>query len=72
MNITYYTIKDGKEIEVKSWREASHCIIDCDMDGDLFEAGMWVEKHKRTIADYNVFDTCTETPYIEVYKAKKN
>ena len=72
MNITFYTIKDDEEIEVESWKEATHCIIDCDMDGDLFKAGMWVERHKRAIADYVAFDTCTENPYVEVYKVKKN
>lgn len=71
MTITYYTIsEENEEIEVKSWKEASHCIIDCDCDGDLFKAGIWVEKHKRTIADYTAFDVCFDNPYVEVYKKR--
>lgn len=71
MTITFYTIsEENEEIEVKSWNEATHCIIDCDYDGDLFKAGMWVERHKRTIADFTAYDTCLDNPYVEVYKKR--
>lgn len=73
MNITFYTIKDCEEVEVSTWREATHCIINCDRETrqeDILEAGMWIEKHKRTIADYALNEAYGDTPWVEVYKAK--
>lgn len=75
MNITFYTIKDDEEIEVKSWKEATHCIIDCERETrmeDILEAGRWLEAHKRSIADYALYGAYGDTPYIEVHKAAKN
>lgn len=72
MNITFYRTEADEEIEVSSWREADHCIIDCDDANDLLEAGRWVEAHKRTIADYSVFGAYGSEPYVEVFKAAKN
>lgn len=72
MNITYYINKDDEEVQVNSWREADHCIIDCEDAVDLLEAGRWVESHKRTIADYSVFGAYGSEPYVEVHKAAKN
>lgn len=72
MNITFYSFNENhEEVEVKTWKESTHCIIDCDCPEDIFKAGMWVEKHKRTIADYAMYDACPDTPYIEVYKKRK-
>lgn len=74
MTITYYTMKGEEEVEVTTWREATHCIIDCDRETrqeDIFEAGMWIERHKRSIADYALHEAYGDMPYIEVYKAKK-
>jgi hypothetical protein len=72
MNVTYYKNEGGEEIEVKSWREADHCIIDCEDAVDLLEAGRWIEARKRTIADYSVFGAYGSEPYVEVHKAAKN
>ena len=76
MIITYYTLDENfdEEVEVGTWREATHCIIDIEQDSkeeDLFAAGMWVEKHKRTIADYSLHESKADCPYIEVFKLKK-
>lgn len=72
MNIEFYTMKDGEEVEVSTWREATHCFLNCDdatLQEDLLEAGMWLERHKRTIADYALYED-GERPWVEVYKAK--
>lgn len=72
MTITYYKNTDSEEIEVKTWQQADHCIIDCDDAVELLEAGRWIEAHKRTIADYSVFAAYGDSPYVEVHRLAKN
>lgn len=72
MNIIFYRNENNEEIEVKSWREADHCIIDCEDAVEILEAGRWIEAHKKSIADYSVFAAYGDRPYVEVHKAAKN
>lgn len=74
MDIEYYKMVDGEEVVVSTWREADSCIISCNRETrqeDLLEAGMWLEKHKRTIADYALNEAYGDTPWVEVFKARK-
>lgn len=75
MNITFYSFNEKhEEVEVKTWKEATHCTIDCERENrmeDILEAGRWIEAHKRTIVDYALYGAYGDTPYIEVYKAAK-
>ena len=76
MNITYYTINPdtGGETEVESWKECTHCILDLaggDRQQEILEAGIWVGIHKKDIADFALFDSWGDMPYVEVYKRRK-
>ena len=71
MNITFLKLANDEEVEVDSWEKATHCEISCDRETraeDLLEAGVWIGKHARSIADYTLFEPYSEEPYIEVHK----
>lgn len=70
MNITFYKLsQDGQEeIEVDNWRQAEYGEITCDSPDDLILAGMWLQKHARSIADYTLFEEKSNSPYIEFHK----
>lgn len=71
MNITFYKNEEGEELEVKSWREADHGVIDCGSPEDLIVAGMWLQSHRRSISDWDVFAQYSDAPYIEFNKVVK-
>ena len=73
MNITFtkQTTDDWgweQETEVETWAKAEHAVIDCDSLDELVEAGKWIAKHERTIADYEVHEIESGEPYIEIWK----
>lgn len=74
MTFTFLELtEDCEEIEVSSWKEATHCIIDCEQGNkelDLLQAGLWIQKNKKTIADYSLMEPKSDCPYIEIYKKK--
>lgn len=74
MTITHYKMtEEGEEMQVNTWREASHCIIDIDareLAEDSLAAGVWIGQNKRTIADYALHEPYSDAPYIEVYKKR--
>lgn len=59
-----------QETEVETWSKAEHAVIDCDTAEELLEAGIWIAKHSRTIADYELHEGESGGHYIEIWKKK--
>lgn len=71
MTITFFKLVNEEEVEVSCWEKADRCEISCDRETraeDLLEAGVWLGKHARSIADYTLNEPYADEPFIEAYR----